>query len=147
MGLDCMGNSDKLKEMNGKEPIKDNVNSTCGSCKGKCCSNCAYSVGYFDRHNCSSDIKLALGGLRESLHDGSSTERHLETLRKHWGDSVQWSVINGFLTTTGCSIPREHRSQICREYICAFLKGQDSGNTFKDRVKDWHKERVLRGLT
>lgn len=144
-----------FKEMETNVPIKDNTNSTCGSCKGKCCRGCAYSFGYFRSshdgtyENCSSEVTFALRGLR----DDSLIKESLETLRKHWGDSVQWSVTNGFLTATGCSIPREHRSRTCREYICAFLQAKIKGEAskeneeyFNERVADWHKERVERGL-
>ncbi|SRR6266404_1815963 len=127
------------------EPIKDNTNNACISCKGACCSNCPWTHGYFK------DSELGSLGIKDELrllnpHQTPDViTKSLEVLRKHWGAGIQWDITNGFLTAAGCSIPREHRSKTCREYLCDYVK-RVGFNDHKGRVEYWHKERVKRGL-
>lgn len=66
----------------------------CKSCKGNCCSICAKSKGY-------------LQYIR--------TRGQIDYLKKKYG----WDKQTGFLTPTGCRLPRNKRSWICRTYVCS----------------------------
>lgn len=65
----------------------------CQSCNGRCCNLCAESKGYL-----------------ENTH----TRGQINYLKKKYG----WDKKRGFLTDTGCRLPRSERSWVCKSYIC-----------------------------
>ena len=123
---------------NGKGTIIINtVNSEqiCKDC-GVCCSNCSDGYyhfeffsdypEYFDKFR-KSDYPF----LTKQLHDVIVKLRRKEfikedeidyitsVLKSVFGDGVVWTKQRGFLTDSGCSIPRQFRSKDCLLFGCS----------------------------
>lgn len=91
-----------------------------------CCSSCALNGGYLHPSYSQEDIKQ----IKKDFNFNSTT---------------------GFLTKTGCSIPREHRSTICNRYMCPTLytRLKDSGvdEQFLNGIYDYNSTVVKRIYT
>lgn len=67
----------------------------CKECGGNCCRNCGQYDGYLYRGNI-------------------YTKAHVDILKKKYG----WTKKHGFLSPTGCKLPRKFRSATCDGYVC-----------------------------
>ena len=114
----------KLKSINGGK--------ICKECKGACCSSCAHSIGYYTwtpydlssvyPSSCHNEEKrlssVEMATIRAAQVAKTSTER--KGLVKMFATMVgaTFDEKTGFNGPNGCTIPRNKRSSVCRNYTC-----------------------------
>lgn len=90
----------------------------CGSCPGKCCSDCSFAGGYFR-------VGIDIPNLNV-----------LEQLKKKYN----WTKTKGFKGKISCKLPRALRSRICLAYSC-----QPTSSLTKFIWEKWEELRRLTG--
>lgn len=93
----------------------------CKQCGGGCCSNCAEYIGYLRRIR---------------------TKGQLDYLKRKYG----WDKKAGFLTPTGCRLPRSKRSWVCLSYTCqrAYMHVPEQVVEFIQQSRFWLQNPHLR---
>lgn len=95
MAQDTSDETDKLDKLFSKANIE-----SCANCKECCCKSCAVNVGYF------------------RIDNGLPGIRILRTIMSVY----KFDEKKGFLTDTGCALPRGIRSAVCLGHTCGKLR-------------------------
>lgn len=136
--------------------ILPNSKQICAECQGVCCQNCTDGYFHFSFFNSSADFEkwkmeyypfltrelwnaIVKMGIGNSIAE-NELEDVLKAIHAVFGNGVVWTKETGFLTKTGCSIPRQFRSRDCLRFACS--KIDPNGNLF-----EWVKKKFERGLT
>ena len=89
------------------------LNKQCKDCKECCCRHCSVSTGFFYRSDGDYDLFMYSNG------------------KKLFGFNKE----KGFLTETGCALPRYLRSRVCLGFVCfKFQEGLKERNDFFHKV-------------
>jgi hypothetical protein len=118
--------------MIANKPI--NGGEICSKCT-ECCKHCASHLGYYKpewlRHcknfpgESISDTSLkSIMDVRANIGCTvlpSYIEKMVKVLRQEWAPSVNFDVVKGFNSSSGCTIPRQFRSAMCLRYACTIL--------------------------